>query len=287
MDRWFYSILPAFLIVFLGNTVAVVADDQPPLHGQVQRNAARIERPGSIKSGRDARAPLNQDAGAPMSRSLNGNINDASFSRLPTSTPAAALDAQANTPLSEDPIASPLDAGTRSDKLEDKATQTAAAPAVSASKPDQSTTTTSSTPSPAPKNFATSKSITIRLKRFRGLLEMEVVWEAANLAIKMQSKGADVTLLLDMEAVNAANRHNTMFAEFQEHRGNGNSSEKLESVQALIRQFTDAGGRVLVAQRWAHYYSMDSDGSLIHGVKLVSDDEIADHLLDTGNILDY
>jgi len=272
MSRWFSSIHPAILIVLLGSTAAVAADEQPSLHGQVQRNSARVQRP-DIRSGRDAPAPV----------SVGAHINDSNFSKLPTSSAAAALDAQADTQMSDEPLPVQLDSGTHSDKLDSK--QTAATPAIPASKPVENTYTASGTPIAVTKKSATGKSITIRLKRFRSLQEMEVVWEALNLALKMENKGGDVTMLLDMEAVNAANRHNTMFTEFQEHRGQ--AEERLVTVPALMRQFIDSGGRVLASDRWAHLFYTAQGSSLVEGVKLVSDDEIADHLLDTGNILDY
>lgn len=134
---------------------------------------------------------------------------------------------------------------------------------------------------------SSKRPITIRLKRFYSLVEWEVVWEAFNLGINMAKKGGDVTVLLDMEAVQAANRHDNH--QFQMNRGNY-GSEKMISVQSMIQQFMEAGGQVVANERWAKFWGV-SGGSmqaLSQGVQLMNDEEVADFLVNrSGNIIDY
>lgn len=135
----------------------------------------------------------------------------------------------------------------------------------------------------------TGKKVLIRMKRFRSQQEMEVVWEAARVANAMARKGADVTILLDMEAVHAANKSDTSFASFEPNRGNGNTAApRLTTPQDLLAEFVSNGGRVCVSLRWAKLYGMAGGGSAaMPGCVMLNDEEIADLLLESDNCIDY
>lgn len=132
------------------------------------------------------------------------------------------------------------------------------------------------------------KNLVIRLKRFRSLQEMENVWEASRAAIRMLKKGAQVTILLDMEGVHAADRTDTTGAYNEASRGNGNqASERLTSPQDHLTQFVGEGGKLVASARWVKLFAI-SQGSLIPGTRLASEDEIDDILLDPSTtVVDY
>ncbi len=133
-----------------------------------------------------------------------------------------------------------------------------------------------------------SKKVLIRLKRYRSQSEMEVVWEAARAGLRWLRKGADVTILLDMDGINAASKSETGLAYYEPNRGNGNSSgEKISSPQDQLTQFIQAGGKLLACDRWVKLRGL-SPGSLISGTKLLSEDEIDDIMLDSSyNVVYY
>lgn len=135
----------------------------------------------------------------------------------------------------------------------------------------------------------TGKKILIRIKKFRSGQEMEVVWEAARVANAMAKKGADVTVLLDMEAVHAASKSYTMNALYEPNRGNGNSAApRLTTPQDLLAEFVQNGGRLCISLRWAKLYGMAGGGSVaMPGAVMLSDEEIADLLLESDNCIDY
>jgi len=132
------------------------------------------------------------------------------------------------------------------------------------------------------------KKIVIRLKRFRASGEMEVVWEASRMASRMLRKGADVTILLDMEGVHAADKNDTSGAYNESNRGNGNSrAEKLTSPQQHLTEFAGNGGHIVASARWVKLFAI-SIGALIPGTTLASEDEIDDILLDPNTtVIDY
>lgn len=121
----------------------------------------------------------------------------------------------------------------------------------------------------------------IRLKRYRSLSEMEVVWEAARTGSRWLKKGADVTILLDMDAVHAANKSETANAWYEQNRGNGNVSSdnnKISSPQDQLNAFVQSGGKLVISERWAKIGGMGPSG-LICGTQLLSDDAIDDLLI--------
>jgi hypothetical protein len=265
----------ATLTLWSTNAVAQDAPD-PALKGNVHSSHVRVKRPGAPAL--PSTTPSN----------LQGQVDAQTFSKLhqpaavesPATLDSGAMEIDtpplspsfSTTPSSEQHPA--IKAGT--ERTEDKAPATAGTTsAVSSTTPANST------------GIAVGKEITIRLKRFRALSEMDVVFEALKMANRMQLRGGQVTVLLDMEAVHAADRQDTAFAEFERHRGEGSyCSERFQTVQALMREFIGNKGTVIVSARWAHIFLV-KEGEMVPGVKLETDDEIADHLLNTGNILDY
>jgi hypothetical protein len=132
------------------------------------------------------------------------------------------------------------------------------------------------------------KKIVIRLKKFRASQEMEVAWEAARRANRMLKKGADVTILLDMEAVHAVDKNDTAFAEIEENRGNGNrAAERLTSPQHNLMLFVQNGGTLVASARWVKLFAI-GNSALIPGTKLLTDDELDDILLEPNvTVLDF
>lgn len=135
---------------------------------------------------------------------------------------------------------------------------------------------------------AEARKMLIRLKRFYSLSETEVVWEAARTGVRWLKKGADVTILLDMDAVHAANKNETANAWFEHQRGNGNTAGgKLTSPQDELLAFTSAGGKLVASERWARHAAL-SPSALVPGTTLLSDDAIDDLLIDpTTTVISY
>lgn len=132
------------------------------------------------------------------------------------------------------------------------------------------------------------KTIVIRLKRYRALQEMEVCWEASRMANRMLKKGAPVIVLLDWEAVHAADMNDTAFAWNEKNRGNGNeSAERLTVPQDHLRQFVASGGRLVVSARWIKLFAI-SHRAIVPGAQMATEDEIDDILMDPNTqLIDY
>jgi hypothetical protein len=265
-------ILVAVLVsAFLSAEAQTSPDQSSPLQGKVRTDHLRVQRPAT-----PIKATTN-------STKLQGQVDEKAFTKLHQS---AATSEEISPQLeSEISIPEPLHSSAPAEQLH---------PAITSgiTRPQDNTGGGGTVPDavtirPAIGASLGKKEITIRLKRFRSLNEMDIDYEAIKMASLMQSRGGQVTVLLDLEAVHAADRHDTMFAEFQLHRGQGTHTEKDETVQAVMSQFIQDGGAVLVSDRWAKYYGMADAHSLVNGAKLVTDEEIADHLLNSGNILDY
>jgi len=121
--------------------------------------------------------------------------------------------------------------------------------------------------------------ITIRLTYYK--VYPRNALDALNMGIRMLRKGADVTLILDKEAVLLANRH--FFDEVQ-IRGKG----PMIKIASTLEEFMHAGGKVLASQSWAEEVGLIQDGSLTPGVTQVTDDELSEEYLQRrGSILEY
>jgi predicted peroxiredoxin len=132
------------------------------------------------------------------------------------------------------------------------------------------------------------KKVVIRLRRYRILSEQEVVWEALYLANQMAEQGTDVSLLLELEAVNAANRHDVTANEFEPHRGVGYNAAGGKPIRttALMQKLISLGGKVYASERWAQIYALTGPNSqLVPGVRLMSDSSLARFLADNARYL--
>lgn len=127
--------------------------------------------------------------------------------------------------------------------------------------------------------------VTIRLQKYNRLQDWEVVWEALHMANLLAKRSSDVTLVLDLEGVNAANKHD--MREYQLHR---QSTERMIQTQKLLRDFIADGGKVYASERWAKFWGLagGSYPSLTAGVELLTDEELADKYIErSGSIIDY
>jgi hypothetical protein len=110
-------------------------------------------------------------------------------------------------------------------------------------------------------------------------------WEGLRDALYLKGRGVDIAIMLDRGGVRVANKHNGH--EVQLHRG---STERLVKTQELLRQFIEAGGTVIASERWSRTFGLvgGSYPSLTTGVKLASDEEMADLLVErSGRIVEY
>jgi predicted peroxiredoxin len=154
--------------------------------------------------------------------------------------------------------------------------------------------TPAATPAPVSAPLPSSslgKKIVVRMLMFRTGNHMQYSWEGARMANLMLAKGADVTVLLDMDAVRAADKGDTMNTEFEPYQGRGNhGSGRYTTPQDLLKQFTDNGGKLVASERWSYLCGQSSGAGhpLIAGTKLLSDEEIADLLIDPNiTVIDY
>ncbi|MBY0549881.1 MAG: serine/threonine protein kinase [Candidatus Obscuribacterales bacterium] len=130
---------------------------------------------------------------------------------------------------------------------------------------------------------AVRKRLALRFKRFRGPSEMDVVWEGLLLARTMADKGLAVTMLLELEAVGLVCKPDVVQARYHLDTA---TMKKLITMQSLLQSLMKAGVEVRASSRWAKHWS--ENPKVMPGVKLISDDELADTIIEhTGSILDY
>lgn len=130
---------------------------------------------------------------------------------------------------------------------------------------------------------AQKKSMVMRFKRFRGSLEMDILWEGLLLARTLLNKGAIVTLVLDMESVGLVCKSEVVAARYHLDQA---IVKKLVTMQSLLQGLIKNGAQVYASDRWAKHWS--ESPNLMPGVNMVSDEEMADLLLESsGSILDY
>lgn len=127
------------------------------------------------------------------------------------------------------------------------------------------------------------KKLVLRFKRFRGPSEMDVVWEGLLLARTMADKGIAITMLLELEAVGLVCKPDVVQTRYHLDTA---SMKKLLTMQSLLQSLMKAGVDVRASSRWAKHWS--ETPKVMPGVKLISDDELADTIIEhTGSILDY
>ncbi len=127
------------------------------------------------------------------------------------------------------------------------------------------------------------KHMILRFKRFRGSLEMDILWEGLLLARTLISKGVNVTLVLDIESVGLVCKSDVVATRYHLDQA---IIKKLITMQSLLQGLIKNGAVVVASDRWAKHWS--ENAKLMPGVTLVSDEELADTLLDaSGSVLDY
>jgi len=126
------------------------------------------------------------------------------------------------------------------------------------------------------------KSIMIRITHCTAFDVGEMAWEALRTAIYMQSQGADVTLVLDMDGVNVANRN--INYEFQAQRS---STGKFRSIPSLFNEFLAKGGQAVANERWTKQYGL-SYQQIPVAVKIIPEEQLNDLILQRlGSLMNY
>ncbi len=120
------------------------------------------------------------------------------------------------------------------------------------------------------------ESVTIRQTTY---WEGQNMYDALKTALYYQSKGIDVSVMLERLALMAANRHDMM--EVAE-------GDQLVPVKSVLLEFMQKGGTVLASKSWADKLGYATGGNLPPGIKLLSDEEMRDELFKRrGSIIEY
>lgn len=236
-----------------------------PLTGNVQMRSARVSRPAELSSGISL-------------QSTNAQLDDNSFN-LNANT--AQLQSQASARDAQLPIAVSQPEPIRATR------------ALNGHSEEQNATIRSGTQragaAPLVDDYnarrALSGNVTFRFCYFDLGDGAECCWEGLRDANYLRGRGVDVAIMLDRGGVRLANKHNGH--ELQLHRG---STEHMVKTQQLLRDFIDGGGTVFVSERWAREFGLwgGSYPSLTQGVKLSTDEEMADLLVErSGRIVEY
>jgi predicted peroxiredoxin len=132
-----------------------------------------------------------------------------------------------------------------------------------------------------------ARKIVVMVKNFS--LMPEIMWEATREAQRMLRDGADVSILLTMDAVNAADTNKVGNVTIDPRRFDSDVRDgKLTTPQEALKQFIQSGGKLLASERYAKNFSLVGSPNLMAGTQLVSDDEIDRLLMDPNNkVLTY
>lgn len=262
MQRKHFLVLTSGILLVTNMSGAASAD---PLAGNVQVRAARLSRPVELSAG------TGQQAASAQLDATSFDLNAAS----------TALQGQVESTSAQIPIAASQPDSIRSaTPLSGRATSTGATTGGGAQR---------GTTAPIVDDYNARKplsgNVTFRFCYFDLGDGAECCWEGLRDANYLRGRGVDVAIMLDRGGVRLANKHNGH--EFQLHRG---STERMVKTQQLLRQFIDSGGQVFVSERWAREFGLwgGSYPSLTQGVKLSSDEEMADLLVErSGRIVEY
>jgi hypothetical protein len=243
------------------------AADADPLSGNVQLRSARVSRPGVPGA-----AGTSQNA-------LNARLDDKAFDLNASST---SLNGAVDTTAPPSPLAA--FSGTESIR--------SSTPLTGGAQTSHATTGgTAQSAAAAPiindynARAPLSGNVTFRFCYFDLGDGAECCWEGLRDANYLRGRGVDVAIMLDRGGVRLANKHNGH--QLQLHRG---STERMIKTQEMLRQFIDGGGTVFVSERWAREFGLygGSYPSLTQGVKLATDEEMADLLVErSGRIVEY
>jgi predicted peroxiredoxin len=116
--------------------------------------------------------------------------------------------------------------------------------------------------------------IVVQLKHFTDDLHAAAM--ALKLAEGMSSRGADVTMFLNLEAVRLADKRQPQDLKW----GTG------PSMSELYGRFVESGGKVLVCPHCAHAAGLTAD-SLRDGARIGEEGETVTLMLDADKLLDY
>lgn len=126
--------------------------------------------------------------------------------------------------------------------------------------------------------------LTIRLRHFRGNAEMDSVWEGLSLALRIQSRDLQVSILLDQEACHLVHRPDVFVSRMNL---DAQTTKRISSLQSLLQQLIKGGALVFASERWVKRGN-DESRQLMPGVVLINDEEVCDFILErSGSIVDY
>lgn len=254
---------------------ALAAD---PLQGQVKSGGLRrVARPAQPSLDMQGQSPLRSSVetnlfqfGAVGAASVAGTGNSPLTGTVTTSEPGVQAGAVEQPALNPSASSDSLQGAAKEDKLSGGA---AAKPTADPPKFDYNA------------KPPLSGSVTFRFCYYDLGDGAECAWEGLRDANYLKGRGVDIALMLDRGGVRLANKHN--IHEYQLHRG---STERLVQTQKLLREFIEKGGEVYASERWAKTFGLSgsSYSALTNGVRLLSDEEMADMLVErSGRIVEY
>lgn len=127
---------------------------------------------------------------------------------------------------------------------------------------------------PAAAQPASKSRVVVHLSHFTDNLHAAVM--AVQLAGMLQSKGAQVTLVLDVEGARLADPRQPMDLRWGPN----------EELGKLLATFLGAGGKALVCPHCAQAVGIEAKG-LRQGIRIGTHDEMTDTLLQADRIIDY
>lgn len=130
--------------------------------------------------------------------------------------------------------------------------------------------------SPATTQNSTARAperIIVHMKHYTD--DLHAAYMAMQLAERLQSRGADVTLLLDLDG-----------ARFADAEGAGIRDTRDRNFSERYGAFVQGGGRGLVCRHCAHLFQVAPD-RLRKNMKLASMDEIAGAVISADKIIEY
>lgn len=156
-------------------------------------------------------------------------------------------------------------------------------PAAAASQLATTPTTATSNQSNKSQPEQTGSTLTIRIRKCRSTSEMDGAWEGLNMALKINSRNLPVTVLLETDAVILVVRPDVSASKFGL---DVQVLRKISAMQTMLQQLIKAGAQVMASERWSKRGAETEQ--LMPGVKLLSEDELCDLLINSrGSLVDY
>lgn len=130
----------------------------------------------------------------------------------------------------------------------------------------------------------TKHALTIRFRACRSNTELDSIYEGLMLALKIQARDLQVSILLDTEAVMLVMRPDVFVSRLNI---DSQTSKKISSMQGVLHQIIKAGAMVLASERWVKRGG-DEPKHIMPGTMILDEDEMCDFILDrSGAIVDY